>query len=33
MLKRAQPLPPIPAELEADVISINLPIDFSLIRR
>lgn len=33
MLKRAQPLPPIPAELELDMISISLPIEFSLRRK
>lgn len=33
MLKRAQPLPAIPAELGADMLSISLPIEFSLRRR
>lgn len=33
MLKRAQPLPPIPEELGADSINISLPIEFSLRRK
>lgn len=33
MLKRAQPLPPIPKELGTDLLSISLPIDFSLRRK
>lgn len=33
MLKRAQPLPPIPEELDTDLLSISLPIDFSLRRK
>lgn len=33
MLKRAQPLPPIPVELGVDMMNISLPIEFSLRRK